>query len=78
MGILDKLSYKACTHYSQPIIQSITVAGVRYIIICYLMGLSLKKGKEEGAVLCNHGGYCWICRPNIKWLKTMSYSNKDA
>lgn len=43
MGILDKLSYKACTHYSQPIIQSITVAGVRYIIICYLMGLSLQK-----------------------------------
>ncbi len=40
--LLDKLSCKACTHYSQAIIQSITVAGIRYFIICYLMGLSLQ------------------------------------
>lgn len=50
---LAKLSYKAYTYYSQPIIQSITVAGVS-CIISYFVGLS-EICQAEIAVHCKQG-----------------------
>lgn len=50
---LAKLSYKASTYYSEPIIQSITVAGVS-CIISYSVGLN-EICQAEIAVHCKHG-----------------------